>query len=55
MLLNDSENGCQSKSGAFADVLGGEERFKNLRKDFTRNAGAGVAHAQAHKFAGPDV
>ena len=32
MLLHDAEDGGQSKAGAFADILGGEEGFKNSRK-----------------------
>ena len=52
MLLDDAENRGQSQAGAFADFLGGEERFENLRKIFRRDAAAGVAHAQADEGAG---
>src|ERR1022692_1821093 len=55
VLLDDSEDGCQSKTGSFADILGGEERLKNLRKNFRRDAAARIAYAQADEFAGTDL
>ena len=55
MLLNDAENGGQTEAGAFAGILGGEEGFKDARKNFRRDATAGVAHAQTHERTGPGL
>ncbi len=42
MLLDDAVNGGQPKAGAFADVFGGEKRFKNALKIFRFNPAAGI-------------
>ena len=55
MLLNDAKHGGQPQAGAFADILGGEERFEDPRQNFRRDAAAGVAHTQADKRTGPGL
>src|ERR1017187_3527058 len=52
MLLDNAEHGGQAEAGAFAHVLGVEERFENSRLYFRRNAAAGVADAQPDEGAG---
>ena len=47
-LLDDAVDRGQAKAGAFADVLGGEERLEDLADDRRRNAGAGVGDFDQH-------
>ena len=42
-LLDEAVHHAQSQPGAFADLLGGEERLEHLVAQRGRNAGAGVA------------
>jgi len=41
-LLDDPVHGGQAQAGALALLLGGEERFEDLRLDLTRDAGTGI-------------
>ncbi len=49
MLLDNSIDGCEAESRAFANILRREERFKNMSQRRRIHAAACVADAQAHK------
>ena len=52
VLLRNAKNGGQPEAGALADILGGEERLENSRKNFRRDAATGITHAQTHERTG---
>ena len=54
MLFDDAMHRGQSEAGPFAHVLGRVKRIKNLWQVFRGDPAAGVANAQADKFAGLD-
>ena len=51
MLFDDAVDGGQTETGGLPFRFGGEERFKDSRQDFGRDAYARVAHAQTDKLA----
>jgi len=50
--IDDAADGGEAEAGAFAGVLGGEERFPDPGKDVGRNAGAGVFDLKEEEVAG---
>ena len=53
VLLDDAVDGGQAEAGAFADLLGGEERFEDAVQRLLVHAAAGVGDAQADEPARP--
>src|SRR5262249_56789027 len=50
-LLDETVDGCKTKPGALADVLGGVERIEDLIDYFGRDSGAGIGNLDQHVFA----
>ena len=51
-LADDAVHRREAEAGAFAELLGGEERLEQMRARLGRNADAVVDDAQAHEVAG---
>ena len=52
-LLGESVNHAEAEAGAFAHLLGGEERLEGAAGDLGRHAGAGIGHGDHDVIAGP--
>ena len=51
-LIDDAVNGGEPEAGAFADLLGGEERFKNAAKRFGIDPAAAISDGEADEIFG---
>ena len=48
VALDDADDRRQAESGAFSDLLGGEERVEDFVHRLRRHAAAGVGNAKRH-------
>ena len=55
MLLDNAVHLCQSQTAAFAGILGGEERLKDVRQHVWGNAGSGVGDGEDDPVAGREL